>query len=40
MHHIAITRPVSRAIERCELTHLERRAIDLDLARRQHAAYE
>lgn len=40
MPHIAITRAVSRAIERCELTHLERRAIDLGLARRQHAAYE
>ena len=37
---IAITRAVSRAMERCELTHLERRAIDLDLARTQHAAYE
>jgi dimethylargininase len=31
---------VSRALERCELTHLPRRAIDLALARRQHAAYE
>lgn len=40
MRRIAITRAVSRAIERCELTHLERRAIDLDLARAQHAAYE
>lgn len=40
MTRIAITRAVSRALERCELTHLERRAIDLDLARAQHAAYE
>ncbi len=40
MRRIAITRAVSRALERCELTHLARRAIDLDLARRQHAAYE
>lgn len=37
---IAITRAVSRALEHCELTHLERQAIDLDLARAQHAAYE
>ncbi len=40
MGHIAITRAVSRAMERCELTHLERRAIDIALARTQHAAYE
>src|SRR6185312_3342577 len=40
MARIAITRAVSRALERCELTHLERRAIDLALARAQHAAYE
>ncbi|MDN5781283.1 MAG: arginine deiminase-related protein [Luteimonas sp.] len=40
MRYIAITRAVSRAMERCELTHLERRAIDIDLARTQHAAYE
>lgn len=37
---IAITRAVSRAIDRCELTHLQREPIDLALARRQHAAYE
>ena len=37
---IAITRAVSRALERCELTHLPRRPIDLALARRQHASYE
>lgn len=40
MARIAITRAVSRALERCELTHLPRRPIDLALARRQHAAYE
>ena len=40
MTRIAITRAVSRALENCELTHLERRTIDLDLARRQHAAYQ
>lgn len=37
---IAITRAVSRALQRCELSHLPRRPIDLALARRQHAAYE
>jgi len=37
---IAITRQVSRAIARCELTHLDRQPIDLDLARRQHHRYE
>ena len=37
---IAITREVSPAIERCELTHLARTTIDLQLARRQHQAYE
>lgn len=37
---IAITRAVSRALEHCELTHLQRSPIDLALARRQHAAYE
>lgn len=37
---IAITREVSAAIERCELTHLARQPIDLTLARRQHDAYE
>jgi dimethylargininase len=38
--HIAITRHVSRSIINCELTHLERIPIDLETARRQHAAYE
>ena len=37
---IAITRAVSRAMQDCELSHLPRRPIDLDLAARQHAAYE
>lgn len=36
----AITRPVSPALERCELTHLERRTIDVTRAQAQHAAYE
>ena len=36
---IAITREVSRSIARCELTHLERDAIDLAVAREQHADY-
>jgi dimethylargininase len=37
---IAITRPVSPAINQCELTHLERSPIDLERARLQHHAYE
>ncbi len=37
---IAITRKVSPALARCELTHLERVPIDLDLAAEQHEAYE
>ena len=37
---IAITRDLSPAFERCELTHMERAAIDLGLARLQHQAYE
>lgn len=37
---VAVTRPVSASFDRCELTHLERVAIDVDRARRQHAAYE
>ncbi|OFV82670.1 MAG: dimethylargininase [Acidobacteria bacterium RBG_13_68_16] len=36
----AITRKVSPAITRCELTHLQRQAIDVALATRQHEAYE
>jgi dimethylargininase len=37
---LALTREISPAIGRCELTHLEREPIDLQTARRQHAAYE
>src|SRR5947207_3042963 len=40
MSLIAITREISPAIVRCELTHLTRVPIDLDRARAQHAAYE
>jgi dimethylargininase len=35
----AITREVSPAIGQCELTCIERRSIDVDLAREQHAQY-
>jgi dimethylargininase len=38
--HIAITRDVSPGIEHCELTHLERQPIDVDVARAQHWQYE
>jgi dimethylargininase len=37
---VALTREVSPAIANCELTHLERTAIDPAIARAQHAAYE
>lgn len=37
---IAVTRTISSAMMRCELTHLKRSAIDLALAREQHGAYE
>ena len=37
---IAITREVSPAIGRCELTHLARLPIDLERARAQHLKYE
>ena len=37
---VAITRGVSPNFERCELTHLEREAINIDLAREQHSRYE
>jgi dimethylargininase len=37
---LALTREVSPAIRRCELVHLERRPIDVELARAQHHAYE
>jgi dimethylargininase len=38
--HVAITRGVSPAIARCELTYLERAPIDYPRALAQHAAYE
>jgi dimethylargininase len=37
---LALTRGVSPAITRCELTHLARDPIDVELAVRQHSAYE
>lgn len=37
---IAFTRDVSPAIARCELTHVARSPIDVDVARAQHRAYE
>jgi len=37
---VALTRDISPAIVQCELTHLERQPIDLELARKQHRAYE
>lgn len=40
MSVVALTREVSPAIARCELVHLERRPIDVDLAREQHRVYE
>ena len=37
---IAITRQISPRFNECELTHLDRQPIDLDLARAQHHDYE
>jgi len=37
---VAITRPPTDALARCELTHLERQPIDVVLALEQHRAYE
>ena len=37
---IALTREISPLLAQCELTHLDRQPIDLDLARAQHGAYE
>ena len=37
---VAVTRGVSPNIGHCELTHLEREQIDVDVARAQHALYE
>lgn len=36
----ALTRDVSSGLANCELTHLARTPIDVDVARAQHAAYE
>jgi len=36
----AITRQISPRLNECELTHLDRQPIDLDLARAQHQQYE
>ncbi len=35
----AITRAISSAMQDCELTHMERQALDLNRARQQHEAY-
>lgn len=40
MSLVALTRAISPAIARCELTHLSRVAIDLERARVQHDGYE
>ena len=40
MSWVAITRPVSDALEDCELTHLDRVPISVERARTQHAGYE
>ena len=37
---VALTREVPESISRCELTHLSRSPIDLDVARAQHHVYE
>ncbi|MCP4200570.1 MAG: dimethylargininase [bacterium] len=37
---VALTREVSPAFDRCELTHVERRPIDVGRAREQHREYE
>ncbi len=37
---IAITRKVSRRFNECEITHIDRQPIDLELAREQHRQYE
>lgn len=40
MSLVALTRAVPPSINDCQLTHLVREAIDIDVARAQHAAYE
>jgi dimethylargininase len=37
---VAITREVSPSIRRCELTHIPRHEIDVEIARSQHLQYE
>jgi dimethylargininase len=37
---IAITREISRNMRQCEISHIPRQDIDIDLARKQHAQYE
>jgi dimethylargininase len=37
---VAVTRPVSASLARCEISFIAREPIDVSLARRQHAAYE
>lgn len=37
---LALTRAVSRSFADCELTHLDREPIDVEVARRQHTEYE
>jgi len=37
---VALTRAVPQSISLCELTHLDRKPIDLERARKQHEAYE
>jgi len=37
---IAVTRPVSSSLPRCEISFIQREPIDVALARREHAAYE
>ena len=40
MSLLALTRPVSATLNRCQLTHLAREPIDVARAERQHAGYE
>jgi dimethylargininase len=37
---VAVTRAVPSSVNRCELTHVDRAPIDVEVARVQHAAYE
>jgi dimethylargininase len=40
MPRLAITRGISAIMDRCELVHLERVPLDIELLRKQHRAYE